>query len=152
MGCPDCGIPCFCVGKLETNNPIVRTPNPLIAIPRQILDTEVEVELHNPEAFDAVKRTIETLPGLLSTIVRRGNRFFISGNAIFASWAAVRQGYVKRRITAFDEYLRYVKNTGMNPLPISMFDEDHEPIGPSIREDMKNMRLIAEQDGGIVLT
>ena len=50
----------------------------------------------------------------------------------------------------YKQYLQYIKNTGTNP-DISWFDEDFEPIGPTIREEMVSANLIEEVDGKIML-
>ncbi len=46
----------------------------------------------------------------------------------------------------YQKYLEYIKNTGGNP-KVSEFDEDWEPIGPRVREDMKRIGLVVEVDG-----
>jgi hypothetical protein len=33
-----------------------------------------------------------------------------------------------------------------------MFDEDWEPAGPMVRQQLLEARLVEEQDGGLVLT
>ncbi len=45
-------------------------------------------------------------------------------------------------------YIEYIKNTGGN-LKVESFDDDQEPIGPIIREEMRNAGLIKEVDGVI---
>lgn len=50
-----------------------------------------------------------------------------------------------------DKYVQYIKNTGRVPLPIAMFDEDHEPVGPMVRHDLVKYGIIIEKDGGITL-
>ena len=49
------------------------------------------------------------------------------------------------------QYVDYIKNTGRVPLAIADFDEDWEPIGPTIRRDMVRAGLIEEWEGGLVL-
>ena len=34
------------------------------------------------------------------------------------------------------EYVYYINNTGLKPLPIEKFDEDWEPVGPMVRDEM----------------
>jgi hypothetical protein len=46
----------------------------------------------------------------------------------------------------FDKYLQYIKNTGGKPL-VSWFDDDWEPIGPTIRNEMLAAGLIDIKDG-----
>ena len=46
----------------------------------------------------------------------------------------------------FQKYLDYIKNTGGSP-KVSEFDEDWEPIGQRVREDMKRAGLVFERDG-----
>ena len=48
----------------------------------------------------------------------------------------------------YEQYLQYIENTGKETL-IEWFDEDFAPIGPRVREDMKNADLIYEEDGKI---
>jgi hypothetical protein len=43
-------------------------------------------------------------------------------------------------------YLDYIRNTGGYPT-IFQFDDDWEPIGPKVREDMKKLGLIFERNG-----
>ncbi len=47
------------------------------------------------------------------------------------------------------EYVDYIRNTGRVPLPIVMFDEDWEPIGPRVRADLVAAGLVAETEGGL---
>ena len=49
-------------------------------------------------------------------------------------------------------YVQYIRNTGRVPLASEMFDEDWEPIGPSIRADMARHGLIEESNNDILLT
>lgn len=51
----------------------------------------------------------------------------------------------------YSKELQYLKNTGSNEVPISWFDEDHEPIGPKLREQMKDAKLISERNGKIII-
>jgi hypothetical protein len=44
--------------------------------------------------------------------------------------------------------LDYIQNAGGSP-KIEWFDDDHEPIGPRLREDMKDAGLIVEKDGTV---
>lgn len=51
-------------------------------------------------------------------------------------------------MTNFKEYTDYIRNTGMVPLPIEIFDDDWDPIGNLMRRDMVKANLITvEQDG-----
>lgn len=52
----------------------------------------------------------------------------------------------------FTQYLQYIENTGFDELPIKFFDEDWEPIGPSLREDMMNRGLISHNGDTLSLT
>jgi len=51
----------------------------------------------------------------------------------------------------FQQYIDYINNTGREPLPTHMFDEDWEPIGPLIRSDMVAADLIQCRIDGIYL-
>jgi hypothetical protein len=44
--------------------------------------------------------------------------------------------------------LLYISNTGGSP-NITQFDEDHEPIGPRLREQLKDAELVYEREGRI---
>jgi len=49
---------------------------------------------------------------------------------------------MKARITVIHlQAMRYVVNTGGAP-DISRFDDDHDPIGPNLRDDLLNAGLI----------
>lgn len=48
----------------------------------------------------------------------------------------------------FKKYLQYIKNTGGSP-KIEEFDDDWEPIGPRVRDDMKRAGLIYEEGGRV---
>jgi hypothetical protein len=52
----------------------------------------------------------------------------------------------------FTPYLKYIKATGKNPLPVQMFDEDHEPIGPTVRKDMHEAGVVIVYEGYIYPT
>lgn len=52
---------------------------------------------------------------------------------------------------SLDRYIAYIKNTGLAPLPASVFDDDHDPIGPQIREDLAREFWIVVGDDGIRL-
>jgi len=49
----------------------------------------------------------------------------------------------------YTKYIEYIKNTGGNP-KIEWFDEDWEPIGPSVRQRMAELGLTKEDDGYIM--
>jgi hypothetical protein len=55
---------------------------------------EVEVWSTEQSAVDAVRSTMRSLPG--GDLVERDGRFFVPDG--FPSWAAERQGYVKRLV------------------------------------------------------
>lgn len=44
------------------------------------------------------------------------------------------------------QYIDYINNTGGSPT-IAQFDEDWEPIGPTLRADMIKYKMITERDG-----
>lgn len=44
--------------------------------------------------------------------------------------------------------LDYIRNTGGSPT-LAQFDEDHEPIGPKLREQLKDAQLVFEREGKI---
>ena len=56
--------------------------------------------------------------------------------------------YVQDRLRI---YVDYINNTGQVPLPVSAFDEDWDPIGPTIRQDMVRGGLVRIENGGITL-
>jgi hypothetical protein len=47
--------------------------------------------------------------------------------------------------------IQYIENTGGNP-SIEWFDEDHDPIGPTLRDNLKTNGLIVEHNGKILVT
>ena len=49
---------------------------------------------------------------------------------------------------SYQQQIDYIKNTGGNP-KVEWFDDDHEPIGPILREAMISEGLIKESDGKI---
>lgn len=51
----------------------------------------------------------------------------------------------------FAQHVAYIRNTGLTPLPVAMFDDDWAPIGPTLRRDMTQAGLITEVWGGIQL-
>jgi hypothetical protein len=53
--------------------------------------------------------------------------------------------------TKFAQYIDYINNTGKEPLSVSAFDEDWEPVGPMVRRDMVAAELIQERADGIYL-
>jgi hypothetical protein len=50
------------------------------------------------------------------------------------------------------KYVEYIRNTAQDPLPIALFDEDWDPAGPMVREQLQKLGLAEEQNGGLVLT
>lgn len=48
-------------------------------------------------------------------------------------------------------YVEYIRNTKCVPLPVHFFDDDWEPIGPTVRRDMVAAGLIVETPDGIML-
>lgn len=52
---------------------------------------------------------------------------------------------------ALSKYITYIENTNRAPLPIEMFDEDWEPIGPMVRNRLVASGLVTETDGGLRL-
>ena len=51
----------------------------------------------------------------------------------------------------FREYINYINNTAQEPLPVVMFDDDWEPAGPMIRDQMVKADLIQVRADGIYL-
>ena len=51
----------------------------------------------------------------------------------------------------FEKYITYIKNTGRVPLSVALFDDDFEPIGPTIRQELEAAGVIQIKDGGIFL-
>jgi hypothetical protein len=49
------------------------------------------------------------------------------------------------------KYVSYIKNTGKVPLPIEMFDDDWEPIGPTVRGLLVGSGLATQDASGIRL-
>jgi hypothetical protein len=49
------------------------------------------------------------------------------------------------------EALQYIQNTG-GIVSIKNFDEDHEPIGPSLRNDLWKNELIEHSMGGTMIS
>jgi hypothetical protein len=58
-------------------------------------------------------------------------------------------------MTDLTKYIDYINNTSYGtddrPLPIALFDEDHDPVGPMIRSRLVKADMIQERAGGIVL-
>lgn len=50
---------------------------------------------------------------------------------------------------ALQTYVDYIRNTGFEPLPIEMFDEDWAPIGPKLRRELTQSGLVNEKRGGL---
>ncbi|WP_316978029.1 hypothetical protein [Shumkonia mesophila] len=50
------------------------------------------------------------------------------------------------------QYIRYIINTGRDPLPTEFFDDDWEPIGPGLRAHLVTEGAISVSDDGIHLT
>lgn len=55
-----------------------------------------------------------------------------------------RFGYVH-----LNKYVDYIRNTGMGPLAVHLFDEDHEPIGPSLRKALVAAGLVTQDEDGL---
>ena len=51
----------------------------------------------------------------------------------------------------FQSYIDYINNTGMGRVPVEIFDEDHEPVGPAVREEMYKAGLITINQDGIAI-
>ena len=49
------------------------------------------------------------------------------------------------------KYIEYIRNTGGEPT-LAWFDEDWEPVGPTVRADLLNEGVAEESDGKIRLT
>jgi hypothetical protein len=49
------------------------------------------------------------------------------------------------------KYVDYINNTGLTPLPVAAFDEDWEPVGQMVREQMVEADLIQCRADGIYL-
>jgi phage terminase large subunit GpA-like protein len=47
------------------------------------------------------------------------------------------------------KYLEYIRNTGRDPLPIAQFDEDWEPIGKQVREELLGAGAINWDKGNL---
>lgn len=52
-------------------------------------------------------------------------------------------------MSAHAQYLDYIRNTTLVPLPTAAFDDDWEPIGPQVRERMVKEGLITVAADGI---
>jgi len=53
----------------------------------------------------------------------------------------------KKLPKCLEMYVSYINNTGRSPLPIDMFDEDYEPIGPMIRAQLVKGGFIRISNG-----
>ncbi len=49
------------------------------------------------------------------------------------------------------QYLQYVQNTGGNAT-VAGFDDDWEPIGPTLRKDLMPTYIFEKSDGKLALT
>lgn len=49
------------------------------------------------------------------------------------------------------KYVDYIRNTGQVPLKVADFDDDWEPIGPQLRQDLQIAGLITQDIDGIRL-
>jgi len=49
------------------------------------------------------------------------------------------------------QYLQYVKNTGGNAT-VTGFDDDWEPIGPMVREELMPTYMVENPEGKLILT
>jgi hypothetical protein len=52
--------------------------------------------------------------------------------------------------TQHQQALNYIRNANGSP-KIEHFDEDHDPVGPRLRDQMKTANLIYERDGRVML-
>jgi hypothetical protein len=52
---------------------------------------------------------------------------------------------------SFDKYVAYINSTGLEPLPVSAFCDDWDPIGHIVISNMKSAGLIEVRDDGIYL-
>lgn len=43
--------------------------------------------------------------------------------------------------------LEYIRNAGGSP-EVSWFDDDHDPIGPQLRSDLRRMGMVKEREDG----
>lgn len=50
-----------------------------------------------------------------------------------------------------NKYVDYINNTGLEPLPVRAFDEDWEPVGPRVREQMVKADMVQVREDGIYL-
>ena len=51
----------------------------------------------------------------------------------------------------FRVYIEYIRNTKLEPLAVSIFNEDWEPVGPSVCRSMVDLELIQVRSDGIYL-
>ncbi len=56
---------------------------------------EVEIHSTDPSAVDAVRHTLDQLPGGPALLIEESGKFFLVGDD-FVMWACERQGYVKK--------------------------------------------------------
>lgn len=49
-------------------------------------------------------------------------------------------------------YVEYIRNTARVPLPVELFDDDWEPIGPLVRAEMIAAGLVECTPSGLTLT
>ena len=60
---------------------------------------------------------------------------------MLASRAAIARGEVD---PSLQRYVDYIRNTGRNPLEKAAFDDDWQPVGPSVREQLEAAGLIIQ--------
>ena len=54
-------------------------------------------------------------------------------------------------VMKFRVYVDYINNTTLEPLPIAIFDDDWDPVGPKIRDYMVDAGIIQVRADGIYL-
>ncbi len=64
---------------------------------------------------------------------------------------AKKTSVLKKTVTAYEKYTDYIKNAGGSPL-LKWFDDDWDPIGPTIRKEMETLGLVRVIEGRIYLT
>lgn len=58
---------------------------------------------------------------------------------------------MKVNMDVAQKYIDYINNTGLEPLPVAAFDDDHEPIGPMVRRALVELEIIQVNSNGIYL-
>lgn len=50
------------------------------------------------------------------------------------------------------QYLKYMRATGQSSVPNDWFDDDHEPIGPTLRQDLVHAGYVIDNGASLTMT